>query len=398
MKIAKLNIDGYIGNEDIMSMFSGQETFNLSKLKKFMDSLDGDVTDLQVYINSGGGSVTEGWAIYDKLKTSKYNVTTIGEGIVGSIATVIFMAGDTRKVHENTDFFIHNPYWMAGSPEPMEAGDLKKLAGELEVEQNKILNFYSKVTGTPVSDIEPLMNDATALTSEQAVNMGFAHSIISEKIASMRYRIAACVKINQPEKTNVMEKALSNFENFLNKLNRKISKTLFKNMEFKATNSEGAEVNLFIESDTEDLTGKAAFLIDESGNQNVAPDGEYTLPDGKVVAVAAGIVDEVKAAPASEEDQPTIEQLNAQLETLKAENESLKNDLQAKLNENESMKADLEEIKNEVSTLKNTVIKSTYKSAIAGQSFKGERKKVITSENEAFANQLKNSFSFTKQN
>jgi len=46
MKIAKLNIEGYIGGADIVSMFSGEETFNLSKLKKFLDSLESDVTDI----------------------------------------------------------------------------------------------------------------------------------------------------------------------------------------------------------------------------------------------------------------------------------------------------------------------------------------------------------------
>ncbi len=70
MKVAKLNIEGYIGGADLMSLFGGGETFNLSALKKFLDSLESDVTDIHVAINSGGGSVVEGWAIYDKLKTS----------------------------------------------------------------------------------------------------------------------------------------------------------------------------------------------------------------------------------------------------------------------------------------------------------------------------------------
>ena len=141
MKIAKLNIEGYIGGADIVSMFSGEETFNLSKLKKFLDSLESDVTDIHVYINSGGGSVTEGWAIYDKLKASGKTVTTIGEGIVGSIATVIYMAGSVRKLHENSKFFIHNPYWMPNSQTPMESTDLIALGEDLKAEQTKILDF-----------------------------------------------------------------------------------------------------------------------------------------------------------------------------------------------------------------------------------------------------------------
>ena len=75
MKIAKLNIEGYIGSSDIVSMFSGEKTFNLSQLKDFLNTLESDVTDIHAYINSGGGSVNEGWAIYDKLKASGYNVS-----------------------------------------------------------------------------------------------------------------------------------------------------------------------------------------------------------------------------------------------------------------------------------------------------------------------------------
>jgi ATP-dependent Clp protease protease subunit len=83
MKIAKLNIEGYIGGSDMVSLFSGAETFSLAALKRFLDTLEEDVTDIHVYINSGGGSVIEGWAIYDKLKTSGKKITTIGEGMVG---------------------------------------------------------------------------------------------------------------------------------------------------------------------------------------------------------------------------------------------------------------------------------------------------------------------------
>lgn len=360
MKIAKLNIEGYIGGADILSLFSGEETFNLSKLKKFLDSLESDVTDLHIYINSGGGSVTEGWAIYDKLKASGKNIVTIGEGIVGSIATVIYMAGNERKLHENSKFFIHNPYWQPDAPTPMEAGDLTKLAGELKKEEDKILNFYASQTGTPIETIEPLMKQATDLTSAQAIELGFAHSIINESISASNYRLVACVNINQVNnnKKSEMEKTiLDEMKAGFNKMQAFFRKAVFKNMEIPAIAPDGAEVKLFIESETEDLTGKNAFVIDTDGNQSVAPDGEYKDASGKVIVVAGGVVESVQDAPAeNEENQPTIEDLQAKIAALEAEKAEMQASIEASKAESESAKAEIVAFKNEFETLKNIVI------------------------------------------
>ena len=81
-KIVDLYIDGYIGKDMGQSIFGGESSFGLSSLNTFLGGLDADVTDINVRINSGGGSVDEGFAIYDKLSTSPYNITTIAERII----------------------------------------------------------------------------------------------------------------------------------------------------------------------------------------------------------------------------------------------------------------------------------------------------------------------------
>lgn len=378
MKIAKLNIDGYIGGADIMSLFSGEETFNLSSLKKFLASLEEDVTDIHVSINSGGGSVIDGWAIYDKLKTSGYNITTIGEGIVGSIATIIYMAGTTRKLHENTKFFIHNPYWQPDAPTPMGAEDLAKLSNELKYEEDKILNFYVAQTGSELSIIEPLMKASTDLTSEQAIELGFAHSIITESIAARKYQLVACIE-NKQTKTKQMEKTIvDEIKNGFNKMAAMFRKATFKNMEIKVVDKEGAEGTLFVESETEDLSGKNAFLIDAEGNQTVAPDGDYTDVDGKVIVVAGGVVSEVKEMEA-EKTEETIEDLKAKLAAALSENETLKASVQASATEKETLEANLTEIKTEFVALKETIIG-------AGVSFEGGKQNFKDDKNIVSAN------------
>ena len=66
-------------------------------------------TAFNVHINSEGGLVDVGFDIYHYLKSLGKPITTIGSGIVASIATVIFMAGSKRLIRENTPFMIHLP-------------------------------------------------------------------------------------------------------------------------------------------------------------------------------------------------------------------------------------------------------------------------------------------------
>lgn len=392
MKIAKLNIEGYIGGSDIMSMFSGEETFSLSKLKKFLDTIESDVTDIHVYINSGGGSVTEGWAIYDKLKASGKTITTIGEGIVGSIATVIYMAGSIRKLHENSKFFIHNPYWQANAEMPMEGNDLIALGEDLINEQNKILNFYSNMTGTDLTSIEPLMNKATDLTSEQAVKMGFAHSVINEFVNQNHYKLVAMIDIkdkSNKKQINMEEqntKVLSALDKFGALLNRFIKgKTL--SMKITATNVAGDSVELVIESETEDITNAPAFVVDASGEQIVAPDGDYLTSDGKTIAVLGGKVAEV-ATQAEEGTEP--------MDALKAENESLKallaereTELQASKAENETIKASVDSINTEFVALKSTLIGEKAEFKKGAQEFSAKTNQTISSPFEESLKRLK---------
>ena len=391
MKIAKLNIEGYIGGADIVSLFSGEETFNLSKYKKFRDSLEDDVTDIHVFINSGGGSVVEGWAIYDALKTSGKTITTIGEGMVGSIATIIYMAGTTRKLHENSKFFIHNPYWQPTEASPMEGDALINLGEDLKKEQQKILDFYANQTGTSIESIQPLMQKATDLTSAEAVNMGFATEIISSSANYYKYQLVAYVEPKKVEQT-IKKQTMENKTND-SWISRKLTKLaalingVTLNMEMPVKDSEGNDVTLFIESETEDLTGKEAYLIDAEGNQTTAPDGDYTDAEGRTIKVVGGLVTEVVAkATETKETALTIEELNAKIAELENANTSLTSELEAKTKE----VALMNEVKVEFENLKKVVIGKNVKFEDSKQDFSKENSSKVNSYAEQMAARIKN--------
>jgi ATP-dependent Clp protease protease subunit len=395
MKVAKLNIEGYIGGADLISLFGGGETFNLSALKKFLDSLESDVTDIHVAINSGGGSVVEGWAIYDKLKTSGKKITTIGEGMVGSIATIIFMAGDVRKLHENSRFFIHNPYWQPDSPTPMEADDLISLGESLQAEQKKILDFYSKQTGTAIEQLEPLMQKATDLTSTQAVEMGFANEIITTSVNYKPYKLVAFVATeNKPKqiKMNKNEQSVSWIKRSFTKLAAMINGVTL-NMEMPVKDASGNEVLLYVESETEDLTGKSAYLLDAEGNESPAPDGDYTDANNRVIKIAGGVVTEVVEAEAKKDenkDEPKMEDLIAKIAELEATKASLTSELESVKSEKSKAETEFNAFKNEFESLKKVVIGKGSNFQASEQDF---TKKEATSDNSFGAwaiNKIKN--------
>jgi ATP-dependent Clp protease protease subunit len=122
-----------------------------------------EATAFNVHINSEGGLVDVGFDIYQYLKSLKKPITTIGSGIVASIATVIFMAGDKRQVRENTPFMIHLPW--GGSMGT--ADELEQFADQLRAIEKKMVGFYTKALNVQEQAIMPLLKNETWLTGRK---------------------------------------------------------------------------------------------------------------------------------------------------------------------------------------------------------------------------------------
>lgn len=401
MKIAKLNIEGYIGELD--SAFAGEKSFTLNNLKEFLNNLDSDVTDIHYKVNSGGGSVYDGWDIHSALLASGKNLTAIGENIVGSIATVVFLAAkpENRKLIKNTKFFVHNPYWLPDQSEPMRANELLALGKDLKTEQDRILNFYAKESKATAYELAPYLEKETDLTAENAVKMGFANEVIDalEDVEYHQYRLVAMIK---PNKTNdkmskVDETVLAKMNKFFKNFQR-VTKGKFFDMDLAVKNEAGEAVNLFIESDSEDITGASVYIVDAEGNQSAAANGKYVDAEGKTVVVMDGKVSEVIEKAIEDNNEPTIEELKAQLEAantelnaLKASKETVETELQAKVTENEAIKANITVMENEFKALKEVVIGEGAEFDLGTQSFKA-RKVVTSNPNQAYLDEMASIF------
>ncbi|MTI13012.1 head maturation protease, ClpP-related [Sansalvadorimonas verongulae] len=125
--------------------------------------------DITVRINSPGGSVFDGIAIYNALRYHPANIHVRIEGLAASIASVIAMAGDTITMADNSLMMIHNPLgWVGG-----EAEDMRRTADMLDKATEAIALAYSGKSGTPVEDITPLMASETWMTAKEAKAQGF---------------------------------------------------------------------------------------------------------------------------------------------------------------------------------------------------------------------------------
>lgn len=136
-----------------------------------------NANSIDVYINSYGGEVAEGLAIYNVLKRHKAKITTYVDGFACSIASVIAMAGDTRKMYDNSLLMIHNAWTFAQG----NAADLEKAAEDLKVINSSVKAAYLDVVNISEDELTKLLDAETWLTAEKAVEMGFITEVVAAK-------------------------------------------------------------------------------------------------------------------------------------------------------------------------------------------------------------------------
>lgn len=125
-----------------------------------------DVQNLNIYVNSGGGSVFAGLSIYNMLKRHKANKTVYVDGLAASISSVIAMAGDKIVIPSNAFLMIHKPWNMVAG----NSNDLRKTADDLDRIEEGILNVYADnlKEGVDIETIKQMVNDETWLNGNEA--------------------------------------------------------------------------------------------------------------------------------------------------------------------------------------------------------------------------------------
>jgi ATP-dependent Clp protease protease subunit len=167
--------------DDIGRGFLGIGGYTAKDFHKELDKL-GAVDNIDVHINSRGGDVFEGFAVYEMLRSHKATIHVKIEALAASIASIIAMAGDEITIAANGFIMTHQPTgFVAGN-----AKEMRKAADVMDQFKEKIIDTYTQRSNLERSKIERMVNEETWIDAKQAIEMGLADKSTEEvKIAAL---------------------------------------------------------------------------------------------------------------------------------------------------------------------------------------------------------------------
>lgn len=142
----------------------------------------GKVSTINLRVNSPGGDVFDGFAIYNQLKQHPARIEVDVDGVAASIASIIAMSGDEIRMAKNSLMMIHDPAGFAAGGE----SEMLRVAALLKTIKGNLAATYVDRTGNAKPKVEEWMSDETWFTAEQAAQHGFADKITEES------RVTAC--------------------------------------------------------------------------------------------------------------------------------------------------------------------------------------------------------------
>jgi ATP-dependent Clp endopeptidase proteolytic subunit ClpP len=133
----------------------------------------GDVSKIALHINSPGGSVFDGQAIYTVLKNHKATITSYVDGLAASIASVIALAGERVIMAANALFMIHDPFGLAVG----NSADMRKMADVLDKVGTTIAGVYEDKTGLYPDEVHAAMAAESWYSAEEALALGYVDEV-----------------------------------------------------------------------------------------------------------------------------------------------------------------------------------------------------------------------------
>lgn len=309
---------------------------NLSSQIVVQQIVDAGDDDLTIKINSVGGSVFDGFAIYNALKAAPGRKIVRIEGLAASIASVIAMAGDEIIICQAAMIMVHKPtidiFWCGN----MNADDLQREANALTQIEAVLNDIYSTRTGLSSTKVANMINAETWLTPDIAMTLGFADNI--EKT------ILPPAEIAQPAFNHLFKNANQNIKAYANNAfkiknmsnpNEALINSV--NEQTKATNSLLDQVSnwfsniakpknaLAVNASATLANGNAIYYKDEdtlvAGTQVFAdpdfadplPDETYELEDATSLVVKDGVIESVSEQMVNPTDSAELQDIKDQL-------------------------------------------------------------------------------------
>ena len=155
-------------------------TNELIKQLMYLERED-DEAEITLYINSPGGEVTSGLAVYDYMTLMKAPIRTVSIGTAASMGALLFLAGDKRQMLPHTRIMIHDPSYsnadMSGKQPPEIQHELDKLNETRQI----IAQIISEKTGKTLEEVYEVTANDTYYNAEEALKFGLATEIIDSE-------------------------------------------------------------------------------------------------------------------------------------------------------------------------------------------------------------------------
>jgi len=200
------NIQNKAGNSADIYIFDEIGTYGVTA-QDFISEIKG-LKDMPINlrINSLGGDVFDGMAMYNVIKRREAKTTVYVEGIAASIATIIALGADEVVMAENSLFMIHNAWGGASG----EAKDMRKTAETLEKITSELTDIYVKKTGLSYDAVAQMMDEETWLNAEEAYKLRFIDTISDSIKVAAKYDVSKFKNITQEEIKNKLSININN--------------------------------------------------------------------------------------------------------------------------------------------------------------------------------------------
>lgn len=147
----------------------------------FLEAQDPD-KDIQLYINSPGGSVTAGFAIYDTMQYIKCDVSTICVGLAASFGAFLLAGGahGKRMALVNSEIMIHQPA-IHGNGIQGQASDIRIMSDHIQKNKRRLNRILAENTGRTIEEIERDTDRDNFMSADEALEYGLIDSVISQR-------------------------------------------------------------------------------------------------------------------------------------------------------------------------------------------------------------------------
>jgi len=275
------NIQNKAGETADVYIFDEIGTYGVTAQEFINDIKDLKDLPINLRINSLGGDVFDGMAMYNVIKRREAKTTVYIEGIAASIATIIALGADEVIMAENSLFMIHNA-WGGTSG---EAKDMRKTAETLDKITSELTDIYVKKTGLSYDALAEMMDEESWLNAQEAFDLGFIDTISDSIKVAAKYDVSKFKNITQEEiknklSININNKKMTNeLKDWFNSKVEEIVSTVKGEVKVSADVAEQTAITVNL-GDNEEITNK----ISEFEAKNIELSNKMSLLEEELVS------------------------------------------------------------------------------------------------------------------